>query len=1387
VGESYGTLGLWLDDEVTSIMDGNNMSHGVACLFVRTYKIYTILFKKKVSSDYTMRDMLNEHKSIIHVIFNIVTDESKVEFKPFMGLLVDLMTITDMFMVCDFSVSREWRRMIGLHKLILNLDCYLPYKKEHYAKSTFYHTLCAFGHTDVKYFDQICPDMKAIRPDFDRADIYYMPYLLWRLDNCCSYADFVGSLMTYLADNQIVWDRFMQWCRESYESGPTGSAWLCRHITHVKPLVTLADLPELAGSSSTVSSSSSSEAEKFEYVQCATSSDIVHSEYVKHVLHGYWARVDDFCVVAVKDGDDFIDCVYTGKGYEFPGVDKSWSMLYKKYFQDSTLIIENAVSYEDCIIMAFPRMISFNILKKFLPDVVKNFSYQRCVACKTPCLTSVSQWVSIPRCPCCTELIRPNSMSVKTYESLLSKMKVGAPLKEKLEAKFKKLNEETEAKFKAFGQSVADFFTEKIVKVSSETTEVVASIQEAQEAIAEDAVAFGVSTFWSMISVKVAEALEPSNALKASNKACELFFLDLGVSIDELFQEFAEWAEKHPVLLAMNIVLMCTTIGLIVKTIYDAVQELKKLEDGGKEITYDKFLQVILKGVTGIGAVMTGLGLLSGVADYAAVRWSKEALHHFGRPDTTLMDDLKSQISELRVAGNKISQDEPVEAAFLFEKANQLERVASGNATTVEKMAYYMDTFKDYIDSLDTTSIVIGSLVVGTGVTLLIAACVIYLNAPVGIICRKVTSELGIEDMVKSIMDEPKVVEVIPVEDTDVALIESADAMSVDQAVMSVETKPITCSTVATSTISVSTVTECIHVNGCTLKTCANTLCHTKCGGHNCIHFVGCKPQNECIHNCGLGSSKDPCNDNCMGLFCTHIGSCQYCDNNSPIARLKKRYEGLSKREFFSFECLVDEVSDIDIDKSLKGLMSTYEGRKIFCKLNEISMIIESIMDHPYVFGENKELDPYLAMWIPTTDLNVDGSAYGFMARFEVGDKATRGSRMVKAKLIMAGINPTTGERLNDHKAYIRNLMDERDAIEEYIAFGLRAGDPDVDKKWNLAQDALERIKEDLDAVYYAMNQAIKHSTHHKGGRTGKKRRRKQVGNKEFLGVILGSVALAKIDAQQKAIDDLQKAIAAKPVAEAPTATYSDAAKKQQPKKQPEKRKEQSEPSLVDKQYHNCDFCKSRHQKNACRICNTVHCFKNKSVCKPPSKEMSTQYPPLPIKADKPFLFDIINDDAPVTYGSKVRHGGTLYYMVADHMYIGSTRYRVDGTDHLFTQDMKNKTIHPFHDPDIGLIPVSCFKVHPKVDVATISSSIGDKDLLTFYTKNEGGEVCVSGVNNYTLLEHKIQYNVSTRNGSCGSLVFASRDGKHFCVGTHNGTNGSGNNPNYSVRFTLKQ
>jgi hypothetical protein len=76
---------------------------------------------------------------------------------------------------------------------------------------------------------------------------------------------------------------------------------------------------------------------------------------------------------------------------------------------------------------------------------------------------------------------------------------------------------------------------------------------------------------------------------------------------------------------------------------------------------------------------------------------------------------------------------------------------------------------------------------------------------------------------------------------------------------------------------------ECVHVATCPkqLPTNASTVCNVACSGHNCTHFVGCKPPKiidpPCWHanECGVSSSADgPCHIACVNPLCFHMPKC---------------------------------------------------------------------------------------------------------------------------------------------------------------------------------------------------------------------------------------------------------------------------------------------------------------------------------------------------------------------------------------------------------------------------------------------------------------------------------------------------------------------------------
>jgi len=85
----------------------------------------------------------------------------------------------------------------------------------------------------------------------------------------------------------------------------------------------------------------------------------------------------------------------------------------------------------------------------------------------------------------------------------------------------------------------------------------------------------------------------------------------------------------------------------------------------------------------------------------------------------------------------------------------------------------------------------------------------------------------------------------------------------------------------------------------------------------------------------------------------------------------------------------------------------------------------------------------------------------------------------------------------------------------------------------------------------------------------------------------------------------------------------------------------------------------------------------------------------------------------------------------------------------------------------------------------TAYSKISGQDaVMTFvHVEPSTKRLLVSGFINWKFTDKLLMHDVSTGNGSCGSIVLIQCDGKFYVVSIHSGTMGAGDHPNYGYLF----
>jgi transcription termination factor NusB len=225
-----------------------------------------------------------------------------------------------------------------------------------------------------------------------------------------------------------------------------------------------------------------------------------------------------------------------------------------------------------------------------------------------------------------------------------------------------------------------------------------------------------------------------------------------------------------------------------------------------------------------------------------------------------------------------------------------------------------------------------------------------------------------------------------------------------------------------------------------------------------------------------------------------------------------------------------------------------------------------------------------------------------------------------------------------------------------------------------------------------------------------------------------------------------------------------------------------------------CVSCSKLHATGVCKYCTKVHCF---SVpCQ--QRIASSKKPALQMATDqKLIVLDDVKDNVmKLSYAGvavesvcwKVRYKKGTYLMACNH------QFNTNSKGHQATLKHGGKTYslagaevqHLFEEQDIGLIDWNFFKgVAPQVKACFNIGrppAIGEQLVgnMTFISVNpQDMKVGMLGLNKYCVTASKFHYNISTANGSCGSLVVICRAGLNEIIAIHAGTQGGGDLPNY--------
>jgi hypothetical protein len=223
-----------------------------------------------------------------------------------------------------------------------------------------------------------------------------------------------------------------------------------------------------------------------------------------------------------------------------------------------------------------------------------------------------------------------------------------------------------------------------------------------------------------------------------------------------------------------------------------------------------------------------------------------------------------------------------------------------------------------------------------------------------------------------------------------------------------------------------------------------------------------------------------------------------------------------------------------------------------------------------------------------------------------------------------------------------------------------------------------------------------------------------------------------------------------------------------------------------------CGTCNKHHFTGTCKFCGLRHCWFKDKCDKHPSKsgynipafvnhvpQTRTQYSPL----DSTIMAScMMLQGDPLSSGWKVKvsglkgvRDGTYFHccshQVDSHLVVlhNNTSYTLSTEGVQFHPSNKDLIFIPWkftnHSPDVRTVNLYVEQVNGRVD--------GE---LTFVGYDPGRRTMVSGgITNYTLADGRINYRLSTTNGSCGSGVFISTGGAVFLFGVHSGTFGPNN------------
>jgi hypothetical protein len=226
-----------------------------------------------------------------------------------------------------------------------------------------------------------------------------------------------------------------------------------------------------------------------------------------------------------------------------------------------------------------------------------------------------------------------------------------------------------------------------------------------------------------------------------------------------------------------------------------------------------------------------------------------------------------------------------------------------------------------------------------------------------------------------------------------------------------------------------------------------------------------------------------------------------------------------------------------------------------------------------------------------------------------------------------------------------------------------------------------------------------------------------------------------------------------------------------------------------------CKGCGRKHALSNCKKCGTDHCFRTPCPEKKKGREVATSTPPIPVEQVKKGCMNVIwpSRHMPPSQAWKVKYDKNTYLLCCAHQLTGGTgeikaKLQVGEKTYALPSSLE-KCEFPFLSPDLLLLPWNLIQNPPPVPTFQIClEPLGRKEILTYVGRDPTSrEFVMVGLGEYTVNNANILYSVSTGNGSCGSAIFRSANGRNEIVGIHGGTQGGGSNPNWSYRFALSE